>query len=67
MFTLNSNEPIKDPHLQKLANQSMLNGTLVIEMVNVSKKARKALVVWESVERSNRKKSRNGHWEIYLH
>ena len=32
----NSNEPIKAPHLQKLANQSMLNGAFVIEMVNNS-------------------------------
>ena len=36
MFVLNSNEPIKVAHLQKLANQSMLNGILVIEMVNSS-------------------------------
>ena len=33
---LNSNKPIKVPHIQKLANQSMLNGPLVIEMVNNS-------------------------------
>ena len=31
-----SNEPIKVAHLQKLANQSLLNGTLVIEMINNS-------------------------------
>ena len=36
MFMLNSNEPIKVAHLQKLSNQSMLNGVLVIEMVNNS-------------------------------
>ena len=36
MFMLNSKEPIKVAHLQKLANQSMLNGALVIEMVNNS-------------------------------
>ena len=30
----NSTEPIKVAHLQKLANQSVLNGALVIEMVN---------------------------------
>ena len=36
MFMLNSNEPIKVPHLQKLANQSMLNGALVVEMVSNS-------------------------------
>ena len=28
MFMLNSNEPFKVAHLQKLANQSMLNGAL---------------------------------------
>ena len=33
---LNSNEPIKAAHLQKLANQSMANGALVMEMVNNS-------------------------------
>ena len=33
MFMLNSNEPIKVSQLQKLATQSMLNGTLVKEMV----------------------------------
>ena len=33
---LSSNDPVKVAHLQKLANQSMLNGTLVTEMVNNS-------------------------------
>ena len=36
MFMLNPNEPIKAAHLQKLANQSILNGALVIEMVKNS-------------------------------
>ena len=36
MFMLISNEPIKVADLQKLANQLMLNGALVIEMVNNS-------------------------------
>ena len=36
MFMLNSNEPIKAAYLQKLVGQSMLNGTLVIEMTNNS-------------------------------
>ena len=36
MFMLNSDKPIQVAHLQKLANQSMLNGALVIEMVNNS-------------------------------
>ena len=31
MFMLNSGKPIKVAHLQKLANQSMLNGVHVIE------------------------------------
>ena len=34
MFMFNSNEPIKAAHLQKSTNQSMLNGVLLIEMVN---------------------------------
>ena len=43
---LSSNEPIKIAHLQKLANESILNGALVKEMVNnLLVKARKALVV----------------------
>ena len=36
MFMVDSNEPIKVAHPQKIANQSMLNGTLVIEIVNNS-------------------------------
>ena len=32
----NSNKPIKVAHLQKLANQSILNGALVMEIVNNS-------------------------------
>ena len=33
---LNLNKSIKVAHFQKLANQSMLNGTLVIAMINNS-------------------------------
>ena len=51
---LNLNEPIKVAHLQKLANQSVLNAALVIEMVNnyfsESKKSCGCLI---SEERSN--------------
>ena len=36
MFMFNSNEPIKVAHLQKLANQSLLNGAFVMEIVNNS-------------------------------
>ena len=32
----NSNEPIKVAHLEKLANQSLLNGALVMQLVNNS-------------------------------
>ena len=43
---LNSNEPIKVAHLQKLTNQSMLNGALVIEKVSNSlSESQKTLVV----------------------
>ena len=34
MFMLNSNKPIKVAHIQKLAKQSILNGSIVIEMLN---------------------------------
>ena len=36
MWILNSNKPIKVAQLQKIANQSMLNGAVVIEMVKNS-------------------------------
>ena len=41
----NSNKPMKVAHLQKIANQSLLNGALVMETVKIlSMKARKTLV-----------------------
>ena len=36
MFMFNSNEPIKVGHFQKLANKSLLNGAIVMEIVNNS-------------------------------
>ena len=46
MFMLISSEPIKVTHLQKLANQSMVNGAIVIEMVTILLvKSRKTLVI----------------------
>ena len=36
MFMFHLSEPIKVAHLQKLTSQSMLNGALVIEIVNNS-------------------------------
>ena len=47
MFMLISNKPIKVAHIQKLANQSIMNGALVIEMVTILLvKAKKTLVVF---------------------
>ena len=46
MFMLISNKPVKVVHLQKLANESMVNGALVIEMVTILLvKARKTSVI----------------------
>ena len=46
MFLLIANEPIKIAQLQKLSNQSAVNGALVIEMVTILLvKARKTLIV----------------------
>ena len=36
MFMFNLSEPIKVAHLQKLANQSMLNGAYAIKMLSNS-------------------------------
>ena len=47
MLMFNSNEPIKVAHLQKLANQSLLNGALVMEIVNNSfSESKKNFIVW---------------------
>ena len=43
MLMLISNEPIKVAHLQKLTNQSILNGALVIEMVTAYRHATNTL------------------------
>ena len=51
MFVFKTNESIEVTHLQKLANQSLLNGTLVMEMVNnsfsESKKIFGRLIKWK--------------------
>ena len=48
LFTLNSNEPIRVAHIQKLANQSMLNGALLTAKVkNVQKEISKRDMVSE--------------------
>ena len=41
MLMFKINEPIKVIHLQKLANQSMMNGALVIEVISNSFSERK--------------------------
>ena len=52
-----SNEPIKVADLQKLANQLMLNGALVIEMVNNSfSESKKNFICFIKRETLNRKK-----------
>ena len=67
MFMLISKEPIKVAHVQKLANQSMVNGALVIETVpTLFVKARKSLVVWWSEERFNRKKNEIKIWAVKI-
>ena len=51
---LNSNEPIKVAHFQKLANQTMWNGVIAIEMANNSFcESKKNFGRLKSVERSN--------------
>ena len=50
----------KIAYLQKLANQSMVTGAFVIEMVTVLLvKARETFVFWQSKEPSNWKKKLN--------
>ena len=44
MFMFETNQPIKVIHLQKLANQSILNGALVIEIVTETLYRNKFLV-----------------------
>ena len=47
MFLFKINEPIKVIHLQKLANQSMLNGALVEKLPEILlERARKTSAVW---------------------
>ena len=46
MFMVIPNKPIKTAHLQKLAHQSMVNGTLATEMINNSfSESKKTLTV----------------------
>ena len=56
MLMLNSNEPIKVAHVQKLAKRLMLNGGLVTEMVsNYVSQSKKNF--GRLIKRSNRKKN----------
>ena len=57
VFMLIWNEPVENCSPSKISHQSMVNGSLAIEMVTILLvKARKTLVVWWTEERSNRKK-----------
>ena len=67
MFMFKTNEPVKVTHLQKLANQSTLNGVLVIEIIcnsfnenkkNFSRKARNAVI--------EKRKKRYGQRKLYI-
>ena len=62
MFMFNSNEPIKVAHLQKLTNQSLLNGALVMEIVNNSFSESKRNFKAEKVLMG-----KNKNMKIYLH
>ena len=67
----NSNKPIKFVYLQKLANQSMLNGTLVMEMTKTSTfvfmKVKKSLVVhWKKKSFNWKNKEREDCEKIYF-
>ena len=63
----NRNEPIKVIHLQKLANQSMLNSVLAIEIVRNSQQEK--LLPFDKArnvvfEKKRKKKKRNEKWEV---
>ena len=57
---LNSNKPIKVAHFQKLANQSVLNGALVIEkwLHNSLSESKKTFLSFDKVRNA---------WTIYFH
>ena len=59
---INSNEPVKVDLLQKLANQSMLNGTFLIEMVNNSFSETKESWLFEKTSKVLIKKKRYGQF-----
>ena len=69
MFMFISNEPIKVAHVQKLSNQSMLNGALVIEMVNNSfNESKKNFSRLKNQKLSNEKsKQIYGQRKLYFH
>ena len=58
MFMFNSIESIKVAHFQKLTNQSMLNGPLVLEMINnfFSESKKNFLIEKRETFQKNRKK-----------
>ena len=56
MFMFNLNESMKVAHLQKLSNQSMLNGALVLGMINNFFSESKKIFVIEKRETFQKKK-----------
>ena len=58
MFMFNSNESIKVAQFQKLTNQSMLNGALVLEMINKFFSESKKNFLIEKREKFQKKKKK---------
>ena len=59
MFMFNSIESIKVAHFQKLTNQSMLNGALVLEMINnFFSESKKNFLIEKHSKKKKKKKER---------
>ena len=58
MFMFNSIESTEVAHFQKLTNQSMLNGALVLEMINNFFSESKKNVLIEKLETFQKKKEK---------
>ena len=66
MFMFKTNQPIKVIYLQKLANQSILNGALVIEIVSNSFSESKKNF-GRLIKLGNWKNKLDMAWKTYFH
>ena len=66
MFLLISNEAIKVAHLEKLANQLMVNGALVIEMVAILLLKARKLWSFDEVRNILIKKNERKIWAVKI-